>query len=103
MSWDHWIHWRWRESLGKKTPPPGHLVPYPMVAALGLAGECGEVMEHLKKHYRNGKHPGDALLLEMGDLLHYLTVLGLAYGWTLADMQAANIDKLTRRDAGENV
>lgn len=76
----------------------GHPVPYPMVAALGFAGETGEVVEHLKKHYRDGKHPGDALKLELGDALHYLTVIAQSYGWSLEDLMDANIAKLDARD-----
>lgn len=76
-----------------------HPVPFPIVAALGLAGETGEVLEHLKKHYRDGKHPGNALKLELGDVLHYLTVIAGSYGWTLDQLAAANIEKLRVRDA----
>ena len=78
----------------------GFRVPYPMTAALGLAGETGEVVEHLKKHYRDGKHPGAALKLELGDVLHYLTVIAQSYGWSLQDLMDANVCKLIARDAG---
>lgn len=87
---------RWeRDPMGQGTPHP---VPFSPVAAMGLAGETGEVMEHLKKHYRDGKHPGDALLLELGDVLHYLTYIAGAYGWTLDDVAKANMRKLAARD-----
>jgi len=72
--------------------------PFSMIAALGLSGEVGEVMELLKKHARDGKHPGGALLLELGDVLHYLTVIAAEYGWTLDDVAAANVAKLIERD-----
>jgi len=72
-----------------------------LIATMGLAGETGEVVEPLKKHYRDGVHPGDALLLELGDVLHYLTVLGQSYGWTLDDIASANVAKLIARDRAE--
>jgi NTP pyrophosphatase (non-canonical NTP hydrolase) len=81
-----------------------HPVPYSPTAAMGLPGETGEVMELLKKHARDGKHPGDKLLLELGDVIHYATVLAQSYGWSLDQVLQANIDKLVARDfdkAGE--
>lgn len=100
--YERWIAARWRSQMpgvGVPYEAPNR-VPYPMVAALGFAGECGEVIEHLKKHYRDGTHPQNNLLLELGDALHYLTVLGQAYGWTLEDIQKANVVKLIARDQG---
>jgi NTP pyrophosphatase (non-canonical NTP hydrolase) len=99
---ERWVSRRWQTQ--QPTTPVGrlnvlHPVPYPMVAALGFAGESGEVMECLKKHYRDGTHPGKSLLLELGDVLHYLTVIGQSYGWTLEEIQEANIEKLIARDA----
>lgn len=90
---DRWAH-RLEDPQGG-----GHLVPYPTVAAFGLAGEAGEVMELLKKHHRDGKHPGESLKLELGDLLHYLTVIARSYGWSLEDLMEANVTKLKARDA----
>lgn len=92
-----WVSYRW--AGGQKEQQQPHAVPFSPIAALGLAGEVGEVIEHLKKHMRDGKHPGDALKLELGDVLHYLTVLAGAYGWTLDELAQANIAKLEARDA----
>lgn len=94
--YDQWIADRWDGQQPEQQK--GHFVPFSTVAAMGLAGECGEVMEHLKKHYRDGKHPGNALKLELGDVLHYLVVIARAYGWTLDDLCIANIRKLEDRD-----
>ena len=69
------------------------------VMACGLGGESGEVLELLKKHVRDGKHPGESLLLELGDLLYYLTRVGQEYGHSLSDIMSENIEKLRKRDA----
>lgn len=95
-AFEEYVLKRW---TGTPLDEAGHPVPYPMVAALGLAGETGEVMEHLKKHYRDGTHPGEDLCLELGDVLHYLTVIALSYGWSLDRLMTANMRKLAKRDA----
>lgn len=94
-----WIAKRWNGH--QKAQKPVGDIPFSPVAALGLAGEVGEVMEHLKKHWRDGKIPGEALKLELGDVLHYLTVIAGAYGWTLDDIAEANVKKLEARDRGQ--
>ena len=93
---DDYIAGRW-DGRQPAQQPKGD-IPFSPVAAMGLAGETGEVLEHLKKHYRDGKHPGGELLLELGDVLHYLTAIAQAYGWTLDDVSAANMTKLAERD-----
>jgi NTP pyrophosphatase (non-canonical NTP hydrolase) len=67
------------------------------IMATGLAGETGEVMEHLKKHVRDGKLDVDALALELGDVLYYLTRIGQEFGLSLADIQERNQLKLIAR------
>lgn len=66
--------------------------------ALGLGGECGEVLELVKK----GKFHGhgidtDAMRNELGDVLWYLTALADTIGLDLADVAQANLDKLRAR------
>jgi NTP pyrophosphatase (non-canonical NTP hydrolase) len=95
--YDVWIAERWNGQQPAQQPKGE--IPYSPVAAMGLAGETGEVMELLKKHWRDGKHPGEDMLLELGDVLHYLLVIAHAYGWTLGDLMEANVTKLTKRDA----
>lgn len=94
-----WVAERWESQRKRENVfvPPG--VPYPLTAALGLPGEVGEVLELLKKHFRDGKHPGDDLVYELGDVLHYLVVIAQAYGFTLHDLMSLNQGKLERRDA----
>jgi NTP pyrophosphatase (non-canonical NTP hydrolase) len=88
---EEWVGKRWGAS------PPGSR--HWLIAVMGLAGETGECVEPMKKHYRDGKHPGDALKLELGDVLHYLTVLAHSYGWSLDELMQANMAKLEARDA----
>ena len=67
-------------------------------AALGLAGEVGEVVEIVKKDLYHSK-PADMekLRAELGDCGYYLAVLCHVYGLTLGDVFAANIAKLRAR------
>lgn len=72
------------------------------IPALGLVGEAGEVSEHFKKYIRgDGAHPLDdaALLLELGDVLHYWCRLCQLTGTTPAEIMALNIAKCEARYA----
>jgi NTP pyrophosphatase (non-canonical NTP hydrolase) len=112
-----WIISRW--DGGQPAQQMRHPIPFSPIAAMGLAGEIGEVVQEvlhvtnaamelaaaggrsielLKKHARDGKHPSEALKLELGDALHYLTVIAAAYGWSLDDIALGNMDKLIERD-----
>lgn len=70
--------------------------------ALGLAGESGEVADLVKKYLYPSK-PGDGkdtrerLIDELGDVLWYVAVLGIALNIDLADIAAQNIAKLAAR------
>jgi len=67
-------------------------------AAVGIAGEAGEILDGVKKSWIYGK-PEDAanILEECGDALFYIVALLQQYGFTLADAQAANVAKLQKR------
>ncbi len=68
------------------------------IAALGLTGEAGECVEHIKKYIRGSKPVNvDEFILELGDVLHYLTRLGQYYDLSLEDIADANMDKLDKR------
>jgi NTP pyrophosphatase (non-canonical NTP hydrolase) len=73
------------------------------VMALGIGGEAGEVQELIKKHLRDGKDPckDDNLLLELGDVLYYVTRLGMEFGYSLDQIMEANLDKLYKRKAND--
>lgn len=68
------------------------------MAAMGLAGEAGEVVDLLKKHLYHGHSlDRDKLTKELGDCLWYLAVLAHLNGVDLADVAAANVVKLRAR------
>lgn len=82
---------KWQQSVDKGK---GDLW-YP---CLGLAGEVGEVTEHIKKYYRDDKRLDlEALTLELGDVLHYVTMAASRCGLDLDDIANANVKKITRR------
>lgn len=70
--------------------------------ALGLCGEAGEAVEHVKKSIRKdhatelNRH---AFALELGDVLWYLTRLANLTGFTLYEIMHLNVRKLEAREA----
>ncbi|EJS58448.1 hypothetical protein ICE_01857 [Bacillus cereus BAG1X1-2] len=78
-------------------------------AALGLTGEAGEVADIVKKAIYHGhgfqpSHcPGEEdgntykLVLELGDILYYLSIMAHELGYTLQDIAEMNIAKLAKR------
>ena len=74
-----------------------------LLFALGLAGECGEVVDLIKKEVFHGKPvPREKYVEEMGDVRWYLT-----HGYTVnqttdAEVRAYNVDKLVARDGANN-
>lgn len=68
------------------------------VHMLGLAGECGEVLEPLKKHLRDGTELDLAeLKSELGDLIWYAYVLANDYGIKLSEITDHTLLKLADR------
>jgi NTP pyrophosphatase (non-canonical NTP hydrolase) len=70
--------------------------------ALGLAGEAGEVAEHVKKAIRDDGGVIDAdrraaMSKELGDVLWYLTQLASELGLELEDIARENLEKLFSR------
>ena len=67
-------------------------------AALGLAGESGEVADLLKKYLYQGHTMDDERMVkEIGDVLWYAALAADAMGMTLGEVMQRNIDKLRRR------
>lgn len=71
-------------------------------AALGLAGEVGEVLEKIKKLYRDkkgrvDKEFKDALKKELGDVLWYVADIASNYELEMNDIGHGNIAKLEDR------
>lgn len=70
----------------------------PLLLALGVGGEAGEVQEIIKKGHRPGREVDiPHLEEEIGDVLWYLAVLGDYYGLDFAKIAEKNIEKLHKR------
>jgi NTP pyrophosphatase (non-canonical NTP hydrolase) len=70
-------------------------------AALGLAGEAGEIVETIKKIRHHG-HPftpevARSIVKEIGDVLWYCAEMADALGEPLSEIAAGNIRKLAER------
>lgn len=70
-------------------------------AALGVAGEAGELVDVIKKHTIYGK-PLDRtnVIEELGDLRFYIQALQNVLGISESDVLQANADKLSKRYRG---
>lgn len=78
----------------KDLMPEEHL----MNGLLGLAGECGECCDLMKKHvYQDGRFIRDDMVDELGDVMWYAAETAKALGVTLEEVAQHNIDKLRRR------
>jgi len=67
-------------------------------AALGLAGEAGEVADIMKKHlYHDWPLDRDAVAKELGDCLWYVAAMATALDMRLDEIAGGNIEKLRRR------
>jgi NTP pyrophosphatase (non-canonical NTP hydrolase) len=79
---------------------PEHMkVIYPV---LGLCGEAGEVAEKVKKIHRDkegvvGELDRLEIAKELGDVLWYISTCAKDLNFTLEDIAAMNIKKLTSR------
>lgn len=70
----------------------------PMHGVQTCVTESGELLDAFKKHIYYGK-PLDHTNVreELGDIMWGIAVICDHYGWSLKDIQAANIAKLKRR------
>ncbi len=80
-------------------PEVGSNVIYP---TLGLVGEAGEVADKVKKILRDkegvfDKDSKDAIKLELGDVLWYISQLSSELGYELEEVANANLQKLNSR------
>lgn len=66
--------------------------------SIGIAGEAGEVCEHIKKGvlHRHGVNRTE-ICKELGDVLWYIAGLCTVLGIDLDDVMRVNIDKLRAR------
>ena len=80
-------------------PEVGNNTIYP---TLGLVGEAGEVADKVKKILRDkkgvfDKDSKDAIKLELGDVLWYISQLSSELGYELEDVANSNLEKLSSR------
>ena len=67
-------------------------------AAVGIAGEAGEVLDAVKKTWVYGKElDRENLIEELGDILFYVQALALQLNIELPDVMEQNIKKLEKR------
>lgn len=65
---------------------------------LGLAGESGEVADHIKKHLFQGhKLNKEHLAKELGDICWYIAVTAEGLGYQLSEIMEMNVEKLKKR------
>ena len=79
------------------TKTPNELYP-----ALGLGGEAGEVLEVVKKVWRDNQgeftpETRHKLKLELGDVLWYLAAIASEQNISLQEIAEANLEKLKSR------
>jgi NTP pyrophosphatase (non-canonical NTP hydrolase) len=67
-------------------------------AAMGLAGEAGELVDLIKKHVFHHV-PADPVkvMSELGDVLYYLTRVATSFGFSMDEVSQRNGDKLAAR------
>lgn len=71
------------------------------IMSLGLSGETGEVMEHVKKLFRDKHLDKEELKKELGDVVFYWARIVRFFGFLPSDILSANIAKLeSRRERG---
>ncbi len=80
-------------------PDRGNNLYYP---CLGLGGECGEVLEKVKKIMRDkggvvSEEDREAIKKELGDVSWYLASLAYELNLTMEEVAQANLDKLAQR------
>ena len=67
-------------------------------AALGLAGECGEVADVIKKHVYQGHELNvPKIAEELGDILWYIAQACKAIDISMNDIATGNVEKLLDR------
>lgn len=87
-----------KRTMATRYPTPSNATMMLLNGALGLAGESGELVDHIKKHVFHGHGLDPAVVLkEAGDVLWYLAEILEMTGLSMSDAMRENIEKLTRR------
>lgn len=92
---DEYQNFAWETSIY----PTDMSIIYP---ALGLAGETGEVVDKIKKVYRDNDKQFDsehkkAIAKELGDVLWYAANIATDLGYRLSEIAQMNVDKINSR------
>ena len=84
------------QMLAQRTSPIGH--DRILNGVMGMAGEAGECVDHLKKSMFQGHELDlEKLKEELGDVMWYCAEMATGLGVCLDDVAEANIKKLMRR------
>lgn len=91
-----------KEATSFRDYPPEIEIVYP---TLGLGGEIGETQSIIQKKYRSGNvrfvpEEKARLLLELGDILWFLSQVANDVGLSLEEIATSNLEKLADRVAG---
>jgi len=85
----------WAATIAKIDEHPGNeRLSY---LGLGLAGEAGEVADHIKKLLRDDWLDKAGLVDELGDVIYYWACLCAATGQRPSDVLKASAAKINRR------
>lgn len=77
---------------------PDNLLGDILHSAVGISGEAGELLDHMKKAvWQDHKLDFDYMTLELGDILFYLTSMCNCIGTDIDEVRKLNIEKLTKR------
>ena len=69
-----------------------------VVGSMGLNGEAGEVIDHVKKFLAQGHElDREHVAEELGDTLYYLAITALSVGKKLDEIMEENIEKLRKQ------
>lgn len=84
------------------TGPEHNISPHWLYYVLGLSGETGELIEKIKKHFRDdygvmNQQKIDQIIKESGDVLWYLARLLDSLDIKFSDVAETNITKLLKR------
>lgn len=78
-----------------------YAIPALAYLVLGLAGETGELVEKVKKHYRDNifwdRKSIDDLMKEAGDVLYFISEIAREFNHNLQEVADMNIEKLESR------
>lgn len=86
------------QELSKRTLPQDSTKESLANYGLGLSGESGEVVDHIKKYVFHGHNLNvKEIENELGDVMHYIAGLATLCGLSLENIAVKNVNKLKKR------